>query len=330
MKPDHSSLIRGLNIAAVVLAALSLISCAIGFAVIEANKVYLYDAVADEYYSSYDYYYDDYWDDYYDDLWDDDYWYDDHGYSSPHHSSTGIHHASFSAPAATPVASSYYDDVYGVQDAWAALDITLAIVNALLIWEIIVSIAALVFGILGLVNAGKPQKLKSLVVFGIVGAVASFLGGHIILVVLFIISAVMASKDKNALVNAGSVPAAYPGAPVAAPVAPVAPAVPAAPAAPSAVAASPAPAAAPAPTAADAVPASVPAVAVDQAPVPAAVEPVPTPAEAVPAPSADAPAAAPVETPQAQAPAAAEAAAPASVLDVPYPGTTEPMPGEPK
>ena len=81
-----------------------------------------------------------------------------------------------------------------------ALDLALGIINGLLIWEMIASVAMLVFGILSLVRTGKPEQLKQIMVFGILGAVISFLAGHIILTVIFTVSAVMANKDKNALV----------------------------------------------------------------------------------------------------------------------------------
>lgn len=220
MKADHSSLIRGLNIAVTVLAALSLVSCVVGLAVLGSVKGYAYDALAEEYARTYDY--DDYWDDYYYDYWDDwddwddDFGWDDDGYGyghgHGHHSNASVHHA-----ALTPAASGYYSYSGDIEDAYAAMDVTFGLVTVAVIWEIIISIACLLLGIFGIVSAGKPAKLKTVMVMGIVGAVVSFLGGHIILTALFIISAVMANKDKTALLNA-SMPAPAPAAaPVAAP-----------------------------------------------------------------------------------------------------------------
>lgn len=192
MNTNHSSLIRGLNVAVTVLAALSLITCVVALAAIGASKDYLYDAIAEEYYDGdLDYYEYDYGFDYgygLGDLLDDDWggpWHDGHGYDHPHHAAL-----SASAP------QHWVSSPYGAEDPLVALEVGLAILDALLIWEIIVSAVSLLFGILGMVNAGKPQKLGQIMGIGIAGAVVSFLGGHIILVALFIISAVMANKDK--------------------------------------------------------------------------------------------------------------------------------------
>lgn len=222
MKADHSSLIRGLNIAVTVLAALSLVACVVGLAVLGSVKGYAYDALAEEYARSYDYDYDDYFDDFYYDYlddWYDDYGWDDDGYGHGfgHHSNASVHHA-----ALTPAASGYHSYPGDIEDAYAAMDITFGLITAAIIWEIIVSIACLLLGIFGIVSAGKPAKLKTVMVLGIVGAVVSILGGHIILTVLFIISAVMANKDKTTLLNAAiPAPASAPAsAPAPAPVAP--------------------------------------------------------------------------------------------------------------
>lgn len=209
MSADHSSLIRGLNIAVTVLAALSLVSCVVGLAVLGSVKGYAYDAVVEEYARTYD---DAYWDDryydFFDDDWDDDYWYDhDHGYGRGygHHSDASVHHAVL-----CPAVSGYASYPGDLEDAYVAMDLTFGLITAAIIWEIVVSIACLLLGILGIVGAGKPAKLKQLMVLGIVGAVVSFLGGHIILTALFIISAVMANKDKTALLAASAPPVAPP------------------------------------------------------------------------------------------------------------------------
>ncbi len=209
MQQNHTSTIRGLNIAVIVLAALSLIASAIVFSVLANSKDLIYDYVASEGYSLYDDYGYDYDFDY-DDLWDDDYGH--HG--NRYHASLGSTHP-LAAAHAIP-ASSYY---YGYEpDAMLALDLFFGIINGLLIWEMIASVAMLIFGILALVRAGKPEKLRQIMVFGILGAVISFLAGHIILTVLFIISAVMANKDKNALA-----PAPVPPVPPTPPTPPVPP-----------------------------------------------------------------------------------------------------------
>lgn len=187
MQQNHTSTIRGLNIAVIVLAALSLIASAIIFSVLENSKGLLYDYMSSEEYLLYEY---DYGFDY-DDPWDDGYGHRGSGY----HAGLGTVAPLITAHAA-PV-SSYQ---YGYQpDSRMALDLALGIINGLLIWEMIASVAMLVFGILSLVRTGKPEQLKQIMVFGILGAVISFLAGHIILTVIFAVSAVMANKDKNAL-----------------------------------------------------------------------------------------------------------------------------------
>ncbi len=201
MNTNHTSLIRGLNIAVIVLAALSLIGCAFTFTTIESSKGLIYDYVLSEYgygqdYYDYDYLDDDFYYDFDDDDFDwDGYWDDGYGHKGPHHSSAALAHP-------VSLSSSYsYDEALT-----ASVDLILGIVNAVLIWEIIVSLATLLFGIFGVVHAGKRDKLKMLMVLGIVGAIVSFLGGHIILMVLFIISAVMANKDKNMPLSAPEIP----------------------------------------------------------------------------------------------------------------------------
>lgn len=219
MNTSHSSLIRGLNIAITALAALSLITCIVAMVTLGSTKDFFYDAIAESYYDGDLSYYDDSWYDYL----DDDFWYDDHDAAHPHHTSLAAEH-----PAQTmPVYGYSTLSDSGIDDAYVAMDIMIAVVNGLLIWEIVVSIVALLFGILGLVNAGKQDKLKQVMVFGIVGAVVSFLGGHIILMALFIISAVMANKDKTALLNANL--AAAPPVPPTPPTSPAPPVPPATP-----------------------------------------------------------------------------------------------------
>lgn len=211
MQTSHSSLIRGLNIAVVVLSALSLIASVAIFSFLANSKDMIYDYVAsDGYYTlkdslDYDYDYD-----YLDDLWD-DYDYGHHG--DRYH--TGLHQAQ-QAPSAIShtLPADYYDYSYYLdEDDIVALDIMFGIIDALLIWEMIASAGMLVFGILGLVRAGKPEKLGQVMVFGIIGAVLSFFAGHIILTVLFIISAVMANKDKNEILAAPIPPAEPPHVP---------------------------------------------------------------------------------------------------------------------
>lgn len=105
----------------------------------------------------------------------------------------------------------------------------LGVFSILMVLLVICGIVVLVAGIMGVRGADKPEKLKSVMVWNIVGAVVSFFGTGIISAVLCIIVAVFANKDKNAYA-AGAAAAPYGaygayGAPVP-PVAPVAPAAP--------------------------------------------------------------------------------------------------------
>ncbi|MFR0869868.1 MAG: hypothetical protein ACLSGS_13090, partial [Adlercreutzia sp.] len=81
----------------------------------------------------------------------------------------------------------------------------------------------LIAGILGVRGAAKPDKLRGIMIWNIVAAVVSLLSCCWVSLVLCIIVAVFANKDR-ALYAAAPAPAApYGYAPAAAPVAPVAP-----------------------------------------------------------------------------------------------------------
>lgn len=132
----------------------------------------------------------------------------------------------------------------------AALASMLGVLSVLSVLVAICGVLVLVAGIMGVRGADKPEKLKGVMIWNIVGAIASFCGAGIISLVLCIVVAVFASKDKNAFAaGAYAAPAPY-GAPVygtapvppaptapqqaAAPTAPQQPAAPVAPAAPAA------------------------------------------------------------------------------------------------
>lgn len=90
------------------------------------------------------------------------------------------------------------------------------------IWILICHVVILIAGIMGLRGYNNPEKLGSIFIWAIVGAVLSFLGGGIITMVLMIVVAVFANKDKKLSAGvAGSVPTA--AAPTAAPTATAAP-----------------------------------------------------------------------------------------------------------
>lgn len=138
----------------------------------------------------------------------------------------------------------YTDEGYIIE--MSDINMLLGMLGGFIFWGFACLVLVLIAGIMGVRGANKPEKLKSVMVWNIVGAVASFLGAGIISLVLCIVVAVFANKDKNAAL-AGTAYAApiynvptY-GAPVApqVPTQPVAPQQPAAPQAPVAPVAAP-------------------------------------------------------------------------------------------
>ncbi len=104
------------------------------------------------------------------------------------------------------------------------------------IWILICHVVILIAGIMGLRGYNNPEKLGSIFIWAIVGAVLSFLGGGIITMVLMIVVAVFANKDKKLSAGVvGAVPVA--AVPTAAPVAGSVPTTAAPTAAPTATAA---------------------------------------------------------------------------------------------
>lgn len=122
----------------------------------------------------------------------------------------------------------YDGTYYSYSDDALAAQILLGLGTGVFGWMLVCNIAILAAGIICMRNYNNPQKLGSVFGWGIAGAVLSFLGGGIVTLVLCIIIAVFANKDKQ-LAAAG----AY-GQPVAAaaPVQPVQPATPVQPVAP--------------------------------------------------------------------------------------------------
>lgn len=158
------------------------------------------------------------------------------------------------------VASSGYDYI-PLDDGYymdtAAATGLMGVLTFFMVVACIASVLILVAGIMGVRNADKPEKLKGVMAWNIVGAIAGLLGSWISLV-LCIIVAVFANKDKNAYATG-----AY-GAPTAPYGAYGAPVPPAAPAAPQQPAVSNAPVVPTTPVAAEAV--------TPQQPAPAQVE----------------------------------------------------------
>lgn len=107
----------------------------------------------------------------------------------------------------------------------------LGVFSILMVLMAIGGIVILVAGIMGMRGADKPEKLKGVMTWNIVGAVVSFFCSGLISTVLCIIVAVFANKDKNAYAAGayGAAPQPYGYAPTTAPVASAAPAAPVAP-----------------------------------------------------------------------------------------------------
>lgn len=89
---------------------------------------------------------------------------------------------------------------YGVSSAEvdSILGFLLVVGGILLGWESITCVLTLIAGILAMKHAAKTEKLDKLFVWGIVGAVAAFLGGRLITMALLIVVAVFSNSDRNA------------------------------------------------------------------------------------------------------------------------------------
>lgn len=99
-----------------------------------------------------------------------------------------------------------YDSYYGYDyidmfdEPYAYL--LLGLGSAFIIWAIVCNIATLIASILTLRYAGNPDRLGLCFGWSIAGAIICFLNGSMVSMVLFIIIAVFANKDKNAFKNA--------------------------------------------------------------------------------------------------------------------------------
>lgn len=125
----------------------------------------------------------------------------------------------------------YTDDGYVIETG--DINALLGVAGILVFWMFVCLALVLIAGIMGVRGANKPEKLKGVMTWNIVGAVAAFLGAGWISLILCIIVAVFANKDKQALASAAYA-APYGAQPYAAPVQPQAPVAPQQPAAPQA------------------------------------------------------------------------------------------------
>lgn len=96
--------------------------------------------------------------------------------------------------------SAYTMEQLGIteDDAFGMLGFLLGLGAVYVFWGIICSIVTLIAGIIGMRNYDKTDKLGKVFGWSIAGAVMAFLYGNIITLVLLIIGAVCASKDRKA------------------------------------------------------------------------------------------------------------------------------------
>lgn len=138
----------------------------------------------------------------------------------------------------------YTDEGYIIE--MSDINMILGLLGGFIFWGFACLVLVLIAGIMGVRGANKPEKLKSVMVWNIVGAVASFLGAGIISLVLCIVVAVFANKDKKLYAMASPYAAPVCNAPTyGAPAAPQVPTQPVAPQQPAVAQAPAAPAAAP-------------------------------------------------------------------------------------
>lgn len=99
-------------------------------------------------------------------------------------------------------------------DAFGLMGILLGLGAAYIVWGIICSIIALIAGIICMKNSADTDKLGKVFGWSLAGAILSFLYGNLITMVLLIVAAVFASKDRKA---ATAIPYGQPNAYYAAP-----------------------------------------------------------------------------------------------------------------
>lgn len=131
------------------------------------------------------------------------------------------------------ISGSGYDYFYTDDGYYITVDdmnMILGVAGVLVFLVLICAVLILIAGILGVRGANKPEKLKGVMIWNIVAAVVSLLSACWVSLVLCIIVAVFASKDRKlfaapvAAAPYGAPAYGYAPAPAAAPVAPQQPA----------------------------------------------------------------------------------------------------------
>lgn len=161
MQNEHTKAIRGLNIAVIVMSALTICGLLIGAVALGLGTAALNEYGPDAI---------------------------QYSQNHPDHSMAAHMH------------DDYYDvDVdIDADDLMGLANFGMAAGFAGIGWELVTCVATLIAAIAGVRHADKREKLGLLFGWGIAGAVAAFLGGRIITCVLMVISVVFAQKDKNA------------------------------------------------------------------------------------------------------------------------------------
>lgn len=160
MQNNHASVIKGLNIAVIVLAVIVILACLAGFAIVGIGA-----STVNEYgYRVFD-------------------------------EALASHHELEREMAASGVIMT---NSFTSADIVDSVVFGLALGAIGIAWEFIGAVVALVAGIMGVRGASKREKLGGVSVWGIVGAVVALLGGRIVTCVLLVISAVFANIDKRA------------------------------------------------------------------------------------------------------------------------------------
>ena len=91
----------------------------------------------------------------------------------------------------------YYDSLSPEATA-GIVAASLGVAVAALVWCILCSVVTLIAGVLGMRNNDEPEKQGSVFGWSIAGAIAAFLSGRIITVILLVIAAVYSNKLRNA------------------------------------------------------------------------------------------------------------------------------------
>lgn len=97
---------------------------------------------------------------------------------------------------------SYYGYGYHDEEFASFVGFSIILVGVFIVWEILTCIVSLIAGIVTLRSANDSSKLNKIFGWTLAGAIASLLGGRFITMVVLIVAAVFATKDRGAQQNA--------------------------------------------------------------------------------------------------------------------------------